>query len=209
MYSCQYCERESKTKNSLAQHEIRCKSNPNRIEVKPSYGMLGKKGSNQYIKGTAKPLTEEQRKKISERSKSVQWSEERRKLHSERMKEAVRNNPESYNSSNRGRTKQIIYDGIKFHGSWEVEFYKWAKENNLNPQRNEQAFEYEWNGKRSYFPDFYLPTYDAYVEVKGYETERDRQKWLTFPKKLYIIRRSEIEKIKRGTFSFRDHSSIG
>ena len=171
--------------------------------------MLGKKGSNQYIKGTAKPLTEEQRKKISERSKSVQWSEERRKLHSERMKEAVRNNPESYNSSNRGRTKQIIYDGIKFHGSWEVEFYKWAKENNLNPQRNEQAFEYEWNGKRSYFPDFYLPTYDAYVEVKGYETERDRQKWLTFPKKLYIIRRSEIEKIKRGTFSFRDHSSIG
>ena len=30
-YTCKYCGKICKNKNSLAQHEIRCKENPNRI----------------------------------------------------------------------------------------------------------------------------------------------------------------------------------
>lgn len=32
MYICKFCGKECKNKNSLAQHECRCKENPNRIE---------------------------------------------------------------------------------------------------------------------------------------------------------------------------------
>ena len=32
MYICKFCGKECKNKNSLAQHERRCKENPNRIE---------------------------------------------------------------------------------------------------------------------------------------------------------------------------------
>lgn len=31
-YTCKYCNKICKNKNSLAQHEIRCKFNPNRLE---------------------------------------------------------------------------------------------------------------------------------------------------------------------------------
>jgi len=37
-------------------------------------------------------------------------------------------------------------------------------------------------------------------EVKGYETVRDRTKWLTFPKKLRIIKEEEIKQIRQGCF---------
>lgn len=32
-YYCKFCGKQCKNKNSLAQHECRCKNNPNRIEV--------------------------------------------------------------------------------------------------------------------------------------------------------------------------------
>ena len=54
---------------------------------------------------------------------------------SKSMKIVVMNNPESYCGSNRGRSKQIIVDEIKFTGQWEVDFYLWAKKNNLNAVR--------------------------------------------------------------------------
>lgn len=64
-----------------------------------------------------------------------------------------------------------------------------------------QGFTYTWNGERTYFPDFYIESLDLYVEVKGYETDRDRAKWLHFPKKLCIIKAAEIKKIRQGSFA--------
>ena len=109
-------------------------------------------------------------------------------------------NTNSNTSSNRGRTRQIIVDGIKLQGQWEVDFYLWAKQNGLDPQRPAAGFEYEWNGQRTYYPDFYIESLDLYVEVKGYETDRDRAKWSQFPKKLCIIKEKEIKQIRQGCF---------
>jgi len=39
-----------------------------------------------------------------------------------------------------------------------------------------------------------------YIEVKGYETDRDRAKWLQFPKKLRIIKENEILQIRKNCF---------
>lgn len=49
--NCQYCNRECKNKNSLIQHEIRCKSNPDRIIC---YGNKG--NMPEHIKSTYNKL---------------------------------------------------------------------------------------------------------------------------------------------------------
>jgi hypothetical protein len=145
-------------------------------------------------------MSEETREKISVTSAAQIWTEERRNNHRAAMRRAVVEYPEAYNSGNRGRTRQIIIDNIKLQGQWEVDFYLWAKENGLNPQRPTEGFKYEWNGIRTYYPDFYIPGMDLYIEVKGYETDRDRAKWLQFPKKLRIIKENEILQIRKNCF---------
>jgi len=148
-----------------------------------------------------KNSTREKLSKGTQKSNLKKWSDPNFcKKHSEAMKRAVEKNPEAYTSSNRGRTKQIEYDGIKFQGKWELEFYQYCKNQNILIERSTKWFEYEWQGVRKYFPDFYLPEYDLYVEVKGYETDRDKAKWLYFPNKLRIIRKQDIINIRKGNF---------
>ena len=181
---CPHCEKEFTSKIGYSNHVRRCPKNPNRIH---------------------EGLTAEGRERIRRatiQQNKEQWQDlEFRKRHRESMKRAVQENPESYSSANRGRTKQIIVDGIKLQGQWEVDFYNWAKNAGLNPQRPTKAFKYVWNGERWYHPDFYIESLDTYVEVKGYETERDRAKWLHFKERLVIIREQQIQQIRKGCFA--------
>lgn len=181
---CAHCDKDFVSTSSYKNHVRRCPKNPDKI--------------NEVLS----PVGREKLRKMAKEHNEKQWSDVAfRAQHKESMARAVKNNPESYTSSNRGRTKQIEIDGIKLQGRWEVAFYTWAKEQGLNPQRSTESFAYTWQGERWYHPDFYLPTLDLYVEVKGYETDRDRAKWLHFPKKLAIIRAKEIEEIRKGNFS--------
>ena len=50
MYKCKYCNRECKNFNSLKQHEIRCKENPNRIKCGGNYGNMPKHIKSWYNK---------------------------------------------------------------------------------------------------------------------------------------------------------------
>lgn len=203
MLHCIYCKKETKSLRSKQQHEIRCKQNPQAKAVKPSYGMLGKKGKNQYSYGAT--VSDQTRLKLSEsttRINNERWADpDNRKKHSEIMKRVAAENPVAYSSSNRGRTKQIIINGVKLQGQWEVDFYMWAVNEGLDPKRVETGFSYMWNGStHTYYPDFYIAAKDLYIEVKGYETDRDRAKWLHFPKKLCIIKEREIKQIRKGCF---------
>jgi hypothetical protein len=203
MFICKFCNREAKTTNSNIQHKLYCKSNPNKKIKTASMGMSGKKGANQYTYGAK--MDDETRNKIREstiRLNVERWGNPQNRIkHSEAMKRAVANNPEAYTSSNRGRTKQIIYKGIKFQGSWELTFFKWCEDKNITCERNTEGFAYEWNGIRTYFPDFYLPSYDSYVEVKGYKTEQDDAKWKQFPKKLLTVVKKDIDNIKKDCYN--------
>jgi len=141
--------------------------------------------------------------KFRENNKRQVWTEERRKKHSESMKKAVAANPKSYSSGNRGRVKRIEYDGLSFQGKWELYFYQWCKRNNVKIEKCNEWFEYEWNGIRRYFPDFKLPSYDTYVEVKGYKTERDEAKWNQFKKRLLVIEKKDISSLLNDTYKLR------
>lgn len=169
--------------------------------------MLGKKGrgiaANQYTYGAK--CSDETRKKLSQSTTEInktRWADPANiAKHSAAMRQAVLDNPESYQGAvNKGRIKIYVIDGVKLQGRWEVDFYLWAKEAGLNPIRNTRSFPYNYNGIRSYFPDFYIESLDLYVEVKGYETDRDLAKWRDFPNKLCIIREKQIKQIRQGTF---------
>jgi hypothetical protein len=127
-----------------------------------------------------------------------QISEEQKRKLSETMKKRISENPELFMGGNRGRVCQIEVDGIRLHGKWELIFYMWAKNLGIVILRTPKGFPYMWNGERTYYPDFYIPAHNIYVEIKGYEKERDRAKWNQFPERLLVVKRSQIEKIKKG-----------
>ena len=51
--------------------------------------------------------------------------------------------------------------------------------------------------------DFYLPDFDLFIEVKGYQTERDLQKWGSV-KNLVVFKLDEIKKIKNNNLKIVD-----
>lgn len=213
MLKCKFCNKECKNNNSLVQHQIRCNQNPDKIIVKPSYGMLGKTGgigANQYTKakamGLPKPVrTAETRLKISIANKNRKWTDEQKLNQSIIMKAAVKKYPDSYTKSNvSGRVK--LYDVIdsngnptKVKGTWELTVANYLTEHNIHWVNNIDGFQYEWNGTRMYYPDFFCKDVDLYIEVKGYETDRDRCKWQVVPN-LLVLRKAEINQIKTNNF---------
>lgn len=123
------------------------------------------------------------------------------------MQEAVQKNPRSYAAGNVcGRTERLEVQTLngettRVHGEWERDVAQFLNRNKIQWTNDVSGFPYPWNGAtHQYFPDFHLPDRDLYIEVKGYERERDRAKWTAFPETLVLIRRDEIEQIRNGTY---------
>lgn len=215
--NCKFCDKECKNANSHRNHERLCKLNPNRQEIKSSGFTLYNKqikqgertGTNQYVKakqlGLPKPvISDETRKKISNNTKIASknyWNDETRKQRSELMKRVVQNNPDSYSANNVcGRTKKFLYNGFQLNGSWELVVAEWLDKNNIKWTNKINPFTYVWNNSTHlYFPDFYLPELDWYIEVKGYERVRDICKWAVVPN-LVVIKQKEIKEIKTDSY---------
>lgn len=192
---CRFCGKEYLKYKLFLNHEKTCTHNPNRIEKTER-----KNVSNQYIKakklGLPSPeISEETRYKLSlTRSKKTT---EQRKRTSDAMKLAVKNNPDSYSKNNvSGRVKIVNYNGINLKGAWELKTAQWLDSLNIIWINETNPHDYFWNeGWHKYFPDFFLPDYNSYIEVKGYKTDRDDAKWNQFNDKLIIIDKRNIDKL--------------
>jgi hypothetical protein len=211
---CVYCKKICKNDNSLRNHQRLCKLNPNR-QILPSYLNLSKwkervsmglaKVSNQHIKakenGYIVVVSEETKNKISKASKGRQLTNEQKDKLKIAMRKAVLENPESYTASNvSGRTPIIEYNGFKLKGTWELEVAKWLDRNDIKWTNKIKPFEYEWNNSiHLYFPDFFLIELNRYIEVKGFERERDRCKWKVV-NNLIIIKKDDLKKIKTNEY---------
>lgn len=76
---------------------------------------------------------------------------------------------------------------IKFQGLWEVEFAKYLDNKNIKWERPHKTYKYIFeNENHRYLPDFYLPEYNLYIEIKGYPTKRDFYKWEQFTDNLDV-----------------------
>ena len=149
---------------------------------------------NQYTKakeeGRPKPeITEAGRQKIREANANRDWTEAKRQNHSNSMIKAVEENPDSYTKNNvSGRVKIVEHNGQKLKGSWEVKVAEWLDSQNVTYKVEHKGFDYVYeNITRQYYPDFYLPDLDVYIEVKGWKRDKDVAKWSQFPDKLVII----------------------
>jgi len=213
---CRYCEKICKNDNSLRNHERLCKLNPSRqilksnfIEYNKKKQELGMSGTNQFIKakkeGRVVVVSEETRKKLGKINKGKQLTESHKNKLKIAMRKAVLENPNSYSANNvSGRTPIIEYNGFRLKGSWELLVAKWLDENNIKWTNIIEGFDYEWEGsKHIYYPDFYLLEYDKYIEVKGFERERDRCKWEVV-NNLIIIKKDDITKIKNKEYKLED-----
>lgn len=78
--------------------------------------------------------------------------------------------------------KPIMYHGVKFRSKWEIEYAKLFDDNNIVWEFEKHKFKFiNYNGKWcSYTPDFYLPQFNKYVEVKGWFPKECLRKFQTF-----------------------------
>lgn len=101
-----------------------------------------------------------------------------------------------------GRCRKVLYtkqngEVVYLQGSWEVKVAGFLDEHHIAWERNKVGYKYFFEGKEHlYFPDFFLSQYNLYVEVKGYETSKDRSKWKQFPFKLSIIKKQELQNLE-------------
>lgn len=96
--------------------------------------------------------------------------------------------------------KYIMKDGsvIDLQGSWEYTFAEFLDSKNVTWNRNRIGHKYSYNGKTNcYYPDFYVPVLNLYIEVKGYETNRDREKWKQFPFLLLVVKKEDIKDLDK------------
>ena len=106
-----------------------------------------------------------------------------------------------------GRSKWYEVAGQKVQGSWERNVALKLEELEIEWKKlkvNKDILEYVMDGKlRCYTPDFYLPAYDVFLEIKGYWWGRDKEKMeivlKTYPEKnIVLIEKEQYEKILRG-----------
>ena len=171
--------------------------------------LIGKTYEEAYGEERAKEIKIKATKSKIENGTLYSWdkvSPENKKLQSERAKINIQKRYTSGWDPKAGRAPKYKYKDFTVDGSWELAFCEWADKNNIRFERNKNRFDYidESDQHRKYKPDFLLEEDNIYVEIKGYETERDRHKWKDFPHNLIVLKRPEIKMIKKGLFTKGD-----
>ena len=199
MLYCKYCGKICKNENSLKQHEIRCKYNQNRkIPFFATDYNKTRIPTNQYIKaeelGIEKPkLSNESIEKIKNGWVGKKHSTEEKLKIKETIKENINTGNWHLSFS---KSRIVEYKGIKFLGSWEANFAKYLDDHNIKWERPNKYFNYIFeNENHKYLPDFYLPNYNLYIEIKGYPTNKDFAKWEQFENKLDIYFGDDLYKL--------------
>lgn len=87
--------------------------------------------------------------------------------------------------------KRIKYNKKIFRSSWEANFAKWLNLSEIKWEYEPKSFDL---GNTTYTPDFYLPEFNCYIEIKGYWYKKQRQKFHKFKQK-YNFRIIVLQKL--------------
>jgi very-short-patch-repair endonuclease len=163
LYHCKYCNRVCLGKNSLVQHEIRCKNNPDKINIVSNFikynkdirdGKIDRIYKNQYDKanklGLDKPeISEEFREKISKIHKGKKLSEDTKRRISETQKKNYKGRSKWYTQTQHrlSYAEQYFYEIFK------------CSEKHYHVDR--------------YFLDVAYPEYKIYIEIDGEQHKTD------------------------------------
>lgn len=196
LFICTHCGSRRKNHNSWRNHERCCSFNPNRNYKN---GMVGKSGSNQFIKAKELGLPMPPGAALGKPGNFTG------KRHTEKTK-MILSEQRSLNNKG-GRSKWFEINGIKVQGTWEKSIAEILTERNipwLKPRTKNHSLKYEMSGKiKTYTPDFYLINENLYLEVKGYWWGNDKEKMrLVLDQNphvdIRIIEKQEYDKIMGG-----------
>ena len=156
--NCQYCQKDCVNLNSHRNHERTC---PNNLNRQYKNGMLGKRGSNQYLHGTI--CSDETKAKQSILSKGRTHTPEVKKLLSEHAKRRMLGGHTS---------KQKLYfqkrngDIVYLQSSYEIRFAKLLEQCNFDWSRPAPLPWIDAAGvHHRYYPDFLIGS--IYIDTKN------------------------------------------
>lgn len=93
----------------------------------------------------------------------------------------------------RGRGIQGWYKNIWCDSKWELAFVIYSLENNIKFIRNKKGFQYSYNNiQHTYYPDFFLTEENMYIEIKGWENEKDKEKKKQFQYSLKVLYKKDL-----------------
>lgn len=206
-YSCKYCGKICVGRNSLRNHERLCRKNPERKLI--TYEKCGpidgfnKSGTRiAWNKGKTKDTDE----RVLQYSCTLKtgWAEGKYKNkfshHTEETKHKIsaiiKNICSTRNYSLCGKGKRGIYHNIMCQSSWELAYVIYQEDHNVTFERNSKGFSYIYKDEeRTYYPDFYLPDSNTYVEIKGYYDSKTKSKVEQFDGNLVVLQLSEMKPI--------------
>lgn len=162
---CQYCNKQCKNLNSLKQHEIRCKENPNHKES--SFIEYNKIAWN-------KGLTKETDERVAKGAKTFNDKLASGEIifkgtpHTEEFKKLASINAKKNKLGGWHSSQHIKYNGVRLDSSYELHVAKSLDENNIKWIRQPYFL---WidknNNEHRYYPDFYLSEYNVYLDPKN------------------------------------------
>jgi len=118
-----------------------------------------------------------------------------------RCKKCANKHNSGKNHHNYGKSvkniKKIKYGSIWFRSSWEANFAKWCDLSGIKWEYEPKAFELIIKNKETtYTPDFYLPEFDLWIEIKGWWRRNGKNKFNWFKKNYKNIQLFQHNKLK-------------
>lgn len=165
-YICKFCGKICKNPNSLRNHERLCPKNPDRKYVSHTIGNTA------WNKGKTKDSDERIRRYAETFSKRYVGTEEGKKIlshhHSEEFKKKMREIAFKRELGGWHTSKSIEYKGVKLDSKYEYEVAKNLDESHIKWKRPSYMIWKDENGiKHRYYPDFYLPEFNVYLDPKN------------------------------------------
>ena len=198
MFNCIFCNKEGKSANSLRNHQRLCHSNPDRQVSSFTWYNENRVAWNKGLSQKDFPsLARPNQKGVKFGAALTGHTEEAKRKISQKL---------SINNKG-GRAKWYDVAGQKVQGTWERNVALKFEELGIEWKKlktNRDALEYIMDDKvRCYTPDFFLPTYNVFLEVKGHWWGRDREKMdivlKTYPdKNIVIVEKVQYEKFLGG-----------
>jgi DNA-directed RNA polymerase subunit RPC12/RpoP len=82
-------------------------------------------------------------------------------------------------------SKRLYYNGVCMRSTWETNFAKFLSLSGINWEYEKHRFNL---GECTYTPDFYLPEFDCYIEIKGWWRDESLKRFNLFIKKYKDIK---------------------
>lgn len=193
--NCQFCGKQFKNDKSLHQHIIRCKNNPDHIPYSEACSHVAwNKGRTAKDDPRIAKIAETFNKNHALGKHDGIWGKPHSRETKEKISKLMRKICSERHSSLCGKGKRGVYKGFYCQSSWELAYVIYQLDHDIQFERNNKGFSYIWNGEtRTYFPDFYIPSEDTYIEVKGYYDARSKAKYDQFNGKLKVLLEKDMK----------------